>query len=282
MKAVALSIKEVITPIVEKLNAVEDQAKNIPSMVSEAVSKIEPIKGEPGEKGEPGQDGKSVSIDDLRAEIVKEVLLAVGVEVSKIEPIKGEPGEKGEPGQDGKSITIDEVIPVIVEAVSKIEPIKGDQGEKGEPGQDGRDAAHLEILPAIDLEKSYARGSYAKHGGGLWRSFEQTHGMRGWECIVEGVKAINVLFDGDRTFNVETETSSGSKSMTPVQLPVMIYKGVWREGEHKSGDCVTWGGSLWHCNEPTADKPGESKSWTLAVKRGDKGKPASAPVELRP
>lgn len=249
MKAVAASIKEMLAPVYIRMTSVEDVVKslessvnNVPDLLSEAVSKIEPIKGDQGEKGEPGKDGL--------------------------------------PGVDGKSVTIDDIRPLIAEAITEIEPIKGDPGEKG---QDGRDAVHLEILPAIDTEKQYPRGCYAKHDGGLWRSFEQTHGMRGWECIVEGVKAINVLFDGDRTFSVETETSSGQKSVTPVELPVMMYKKVWKEGEYRKGDMVTWSGGIWHCNEPTTEKPGDDKkSWTLAVKRGDKGKPASAPVEIKP
>ncbi|EHS4321377.1 phage portal protein, partial [Escherichia coli] len=46
---------------------------------------------------------------------------------------------------------------------------------------------------------------------------------------------------------------------------------VFRAGEtYHPGDTVTWGGSLWHCNSMTGDKPGEAHSsgWTLAAKRG--------------
>ena len=35
---------------------------------------------------------------------------------------------------------------------------------------------------------------------------------------------------------------------------------------------ATWGGSTFHCNETTTSKPGESKAWTLMVKRGRDGK----------
>jgi hypothetical protein len=51
-----------------------------------------------------------------------------------------------------------------------------------------------------------------------------------------------------------------------------IYLGVWRDGmEVPRGKFVTWGGSVWHANEPTKDKPGEGP-YTLAVKRGRDGK----------
>lgn len=57
-------------------------------------------------------------------------------------------------------------------------------------------------------------------------------------------------------------------------LAGMDYKGVFEEGaSYERGHLVTWGGSGWHCNEPTTTKPGEgSKAWTLMVKRGRDGK----------
>ena len=52
------------------------------------------------------------------------------------------------------------------------------------------------------------------------------------------------------------------------------YRGVHELGAaYDAGDTVTHGGSLWHCNVLTKERPGEgSKDWTLAVKRGRDGK----------
>jgi hypothetical protein len=53
------------------------------------------------------------------------------------------------------------------------------------------------------------------------------------------------------------------------------YHGVWREGHvAQPGNFYTHAGALWHANEPTMDKPGTSKAWTLAVKAGRDGKDA--------
>lgn len=137
--------------------------------------------------------------------------------------------------------------------------------------QDGRDATALEILPAIDDQKSFPRGTYATHQGGLWRAYEKTHGMRGWECLVDGVADIDVSMTGERLFSVVVRQSSGQRTEKTFSLPVMLYRGVFRAGEtYHPGDTVTWGGSLWHCNSMTGDKPGEAHSsgWTLAAKRG--------------
>jgi collagen triple helix repeat protein len=54
----------------------------------------------------------------------------------------------------------------------------------------------------------------------------------------------------------------------------LSFEGVYQEGKsYDLGHLVTWGGSSWHCNEPTDTKPGDgSKAWTLMVKRGRDGK----------
>ena len=139
---------------------------------------------------------------------------------------------------------------------------------------DGRDALHLEILPSIDEAKTYARNTYAKHDGGLWRSFEQTSAMRGWECIVEGLKAVSVAQTGDREFSVTLAKSSGAEVVQKIAMPIQIYKGVHRDGEaYDQHDNVTWAGSQWtSVKSENVDKPGSSDSWTLVVKAGRNGK----------
>ena len=244
-------------------------------------------------------DGKSITPDDVRPmleQMVKEAVshipaprdgrdydpevlkLAVNDAVAKI-PVPA----------DGKSLTPDDVRPMleqmVKEAVSHI-PVPRD-GRDYDPDvlqkavldavsalpapQDGRDATALEVLPAIDDQKSFPRGTYATHLGGLWRAYEKTHGMRGWECLVDGVADIDVSMTDERLFSVVIRQSSGQCTEKTFSLPVMLYRGVFRAGEtYHPGDTVTWGGSLWHCNSMTGDKPGEAHSsgWTLAAKRG--------------
>jgi len=58
--------------------------------------------------------------------------------------------------------------------------------------------------------------------------------------------------------------------------PGLRYCGVWVDGKaYDTGDCATWGGSMWHCNEATSSRPGDaSKLWTLMVKHGRDAKDA--------
>ncbi|EAA1960355.1 phage gp6-like head-tail connector protein, partial [Escherichia coli] len=100
---------------------------------------------------------------------------------------------------------------------------------------------------------------------------EKTHGMRGWECIVDGVSGFDIKQDNQRTFSISLERASGTVEVKSFDIPVTIYRDVFKSGtEYQPGDTVTWGGCMWHCNEKTCDKPGEtgSKGWTLAVKKG--------------
>ncbi|MCJ2370159.1 phage portal protein [Pseudomonas sp. RGM 3321] len=200
-------------------------------------------------------DGVSVTVDDVLPLIEQQVSAAVAAI-----PLP----------RDGESVSIEQVQVLVDKAVASA--LAGiDPPKDGEPG---RDAAHIEIGPGIDPEKSYPRGSYAKHLGGLWRSFETTSGMRGWECIVDGVASLSVEQDGERGFKAVAQLSSGKTEEKALTLPVMIYRGVFSGAPHVPGDTVTWGGSLWHCDEATSDKPGElnSKGWRLAVKKGRDGK----------
>ena len=138
----------------------------------------------------------------------------------------------------------------------------------------GRDAIDLEILPAIDEAKQYPRGTYAVHRGGLWKSYERTHGLRGWECIVDGIDAVNVAQEGDREFSVTLAKSSGAQVFQKVSMPIQIYKGVHKDGEaYEAHDNVTWAGSQWTSTKSqNTDKPGTSDAWTLVVKAGRNGK----------
>jgi hypothetical protein len=56
-------------------------------------------------------------------------------------------------------------------------------------------------------------------------------------------------------------------------FPVPVYRHVFKEGEtYARGDVVTWGGSSWHCEKETTEKPGAGGDWVLMVKKGRDGK----------
>lgn len=231
---------------------------------------IKSIKGTDGINGKDGKDGKdgqngrdgTNGINGKSAYDIAVDLGFVGSEskwISSLKGLDGKDGENGKNGLDGKN------------GKDGIDGKDGENGKNGINGTDGKDALDIEILPDIDINKQYPRGTYATHNGGLWRSHQSTKGLRGWECIVKGISDIDIKQIDERNFSIKITNSDNQLIEKAFSLPVMIYRGVYKEGTHYSkGDTVTWGGSLWHCNQDTQVKPDnvETKHWTLAAKRG--------------
>lgn len=170
--------------------------------------------------------------------------------------------------QDGKSVTLDDVKPMVFDYIER-------QIEKLPKAQDGLDALDLDIFPAINDMKSYPRGMYATHNGGLWKSHKQTDGMDGWECIVDGIAEVKEEYDGERTIKRLTIMASGRTVETIIKMPIPIDRGVYRDTEaYEKGDSVSYGGSVWIARKDAPEgKPGGSDDWRLAVKKGRDANP---------
>lgn len=84
-----------------------------------------------------------------------------------------------------------------------------------------------------------------------------------------GFDDYRIEFDGERTITHTWQRGDRIETRA-ITVPAMIYRGVYAPGKaYGRGDCVTWGGSLWHCNVDTVTRPGDGDpAWTLAVKRG--------------
>lgn len=182
-------------------------------------------------------------------------------------PQNGEPGRDGEDGKDGAPGKDG------VDGRDGDPGANGKDGVDGKDGKDGKDALAIDILPSINEEKSYPKGTFASHRGGIWLARQATDGMNGWDLIVDGAHKITTQVLGEREFALITEKSSGKVTKTPFTVPMMIYRSIFKAGnKYQKGDAVTWGGSLWHCDEPNENKPGEGEGWQLVAKRGRDGR----------
>lgn len=185
---------------------------------------------------------------------------------------KGEPGPAGQPGPQGE---------------------RGDPGAEGQPGRDGRDgepgrdALQIDVLETVDPQRRYARGTFAHYRGGIVHAVRTTEPLpadgdmaaAGWRVILNGVHGLAVqLADDLRTVSVGLAHTDGSTTTKTVQVPAMIYRGIWREedaaaGAYTAGDVVTLGGSTWVARTATTEKPADgATSWQLAVKKGRDGR----------
>lgn len=222
--------------------------------------------GEPGERGSegpagaPGNDADVSAIEKAIAGSRGFIAEAVADAISEIEMpqpkqvdwaevaklIEAEVAKipRAENGADGVGLAgfvIDReghLIGTLTDGTTKdLGPVVGKDGAPGQNGSDGRDGANGEPgLGFDDMEETIEDG-----GRVIVRRYAR----------------------GDQVKEFRHAVSA------------MIYQGIYKEGSaYTPGDTVTWGGSLWHCNAPTGDKPGEgSKDWTLATKRGRDGKP---------
>lgn len=196
---------------------------------------------------------------------------------------EGKPGKDGESitgpaGKDGESLHPDTVALMInkavADAVAAIELPAANHG---------RDAAQIEPLPRIDEARSYAPGTWASHAGGLIRASRQTDPIKdqatdsltaaGWVVMVDGLAAVLVTQAEDpRDIVISTLTTSAIQAAVTLRVPMVIDKGVWREGNYEQGDHVSADGSGWIAQRASADRPGTSDAWRLSTKRGRDGK----------
>ena len=187
--------------------------------------------------------------------IIAEIGRAVAAIPAGRDGVDGRDGIDGKDGQDGRD---------------------GRDGKDGRDGTTGRDGAEIQPLPAIDPAKSYPQGTWAKHAGGLWLSRAATDGMTGWDCIVNGLAAVQVQAAEDlRSVTFGIEQSSGAADRKTLTLPTMIHRGVWREEDlYHRGDSTTRDGSMWVLmTDEQKGKPGDDGSgWVLSVKRGRDGR----------
>lgn len=250
--------------------------------------------------GEAGKDGASVTLDDV-APMIAEAVAKAAAQIPA--PERGERGEPGQPGRDGAPVTDEQIAQSVARYLNANPPQRGekgdpgetgpegppgrsgdpgDRGEKGAPGADGLDGAPAPVVAAAikdhvgELILTLTDGTMLRTG-----IFDGRDGAPG-ENGAAGR-------DGFALEDFDSEVRNGGRVLVlkfeagevlhtiEHQLDTMIYRGVFKEGQaYERGDTATFGGSLWHCDEPTTDKPGEaSKAWTLCAKRGRDGKDAN-------
>ena len=230
------AISEIVQRAVDEL-AIPSQ-EDVEGVVARAVENIEIP---PGEKGEPGPQGPEGPQG-----------------IQGPEGPAGLDGKDGAPGADGKD---------GAPGIDGKDGAPGIDGKDGAPGADGKDALEqIEFIPDIEWDKSYPRGVYGHSGGSVYRSYTKTDGTRGWDLFLAGLPEIHIDQPDERTVRL----TSGAQTKD-LQLPVMIYRGVWSaDKSYEVGDVVTLRGSTWHCDKAgNTERPnGPDSGWTMQTKAG--------------
>lgn len=222
-------------PIVKRLEVLESRA---------------PEKGEKGDKGDPGKD----------ADVDQAAIIA---EVAKLIPAPRD-------GKDGRDApTLEEVVAAVMPSIQKrlgeIPPPKD--------GIDGKSITLADVEPmlksmqaewALDFERR-AQALFQKAVDAIPKPKDGKDGI-GWDDMT-------VEHDGKRTVTLKWMKDTVEHS-ADIVFPCVLDVGFWRDGmEVEKGDGVTFGGSYWIAQEPTATKPEVGNpAWRLAVRKGRDGK----------
>lgn len=228
---------------------ISEAFKNAVKPLLVRLAAVEAKSPERGEKGDPGERGEQGGQGEQGAPGGPGPAGERGEKGEKGDP--GEPGPPGERGSDGAPGRDG------IDGVSGEPGPIGPQGEKGDPGRDGRDASDLAVIKLLISEQ-------------IERS------------IAAVFKSLTVISPDDGRTLLFSASAGEVRVEHEVKTGVLLDQGVWTSRQYEKGDGVSWGGSVWFAQEATSEKPGEGKSWRLAVKRGRDGKDGKAPPEPKP
>lgn len=181
--------------------------------------------------------------------------------------------------QDGKSVTVEDVRPLIEDAVQKA--VSGlPKAKDGEPGKDGVGLAGAILSREGGLVLTLTDGTTRDLGIVVGKDADMVALRADVERMVAAIPkpkdgADGVGFDDldlvDGEDGVYLRFARG-ENVKQFRLPIVVDRGIYREGRYQKGDGVTYGGSFFIAQEDTTDRPENGKGWRLAVKRGRDGK----------
>lgn len=262
-------------------------------------------------KPKDGTDGKSVTLEELRPLIEvavnalprpKDGIDGKSITLADVRPLIAEAVDalpKPKDGIDGKSVQLAEVLPSLrADVQAAIDAIP-----KPKDGVDGRNVTIADVTPIIDeFLRSLPVPKDGRDGKSLTiedaRPFMES-ALATWALEFErraqdtlqraidriptpkdgrdGKDALDLehfdfrMLDDERTLVVSL--SRGERKVErQIILCHPIYQGIWKQGDYRKGDCVTFGGSVFIALRNTGSKPETDDSWRLSVKRGRDGK----------
>jgi uncharacterized small protein (DUF1192 family) len=242
-------------------------------------------------------DGKALAQEVIQAmkshvdSVVLPLKEKIAALVSEIETLKarapekgekGDAGRDGKDGQDGKSVTPDDIRPMLAVMVDKAfgelrMPSDGKDGANGKDGKDGADGKDAVNLAGAMIDRdgnlvlTLSDGKQVPLGAVIGKDGAKGDPGRDGEDGL-GFEDMEVVYDGERSFGLRFMRGATVKEFG-FSLPIVLDRGVWKDGEFKRGDGVTRDGSFWVCQvETTTGMPGASPDWRLAARRGREGK----------
>lgn len=266
----------------EIVGAVKDHVASVLGPILRRLDELEkrqPLQGERGKDGADGKDGRDGAdgkdgrdgVDgkdgkDAPEVTEEQIAEAVARYLTSNPPPAGKDGRDGKDGKDGR------------------DGVDGKPGEKGADGRDGADGkdgsngrdgvgvAGAVIDRSGNLVLTLTDGSTRDLGVVIGKDGQPGKDGKDGAPGRDGVGFDDLdLVESDEGVLLRFTRGDQVKSF---RLPIVVDRGVWREGQYRKGDGVTWAGSFWIAQEDTTEKPDTGKGWRLAVKKGRDGKDA--------
>lgn len=247
----AAMVKAQIAPLLDKMTALEKRFDDLPAP-------------QPGKDADP-EAVAAIVRDQIKGDLaelrsaVDAIVIPEPVELPDIpamvaEAVKAMPAPKD--GQPGKSITADDVAPLIRDEVAKaVSAIPA--------AKDGVGLAGALIDRDGNLVVTLTNGEAKALGPVVGKDAEGRDGK-------DGLGFEDMTFE-EKDGRLYAVFKRGD-AVKEARLPGISYRGVWVPAGYMKGDSVTFGACQWIATTDTDEKPGEGKSWQLAVRKGRDGR----------
>lgn len=247
----AAIVKGACDPLIARIDAQEKQIEALQRRISQM-----PVPKD----GEPGRDG--IDADQTEILFIKGKVEAIEATVMEL------PGMIEVPEiPDIPAIIAEEVAKAVAKIPTPQNGAPGPKGEPGEKGESGRDGVGLagaiigrsgELIITLTNGEAKSLGVVVGKDGEPGAAGENGLGFEDLGFEAKDGRLFAVFRRGD----VVKET----------RIPGISYRGVWKSGDYLMGDCVTYGSNQWIALKDTDGKPGDSKAWQLAARKGRDGR----------
>lgn len=275
---VASAIREATAPLFERLKSTDTVILSYETVMAEQAARIAEL-----EKREiPVLDDALRDSVNQVGEILREMRLVkerADATDAKLQAVEERPAPE--------VVTAEQVGEMVAKAVSELPP--PEPGKKG----DDCDMEAVARMVAERVDEAIGKIPPAKDGIGLCDALRGKDGNLILTMSDGSIRDLGPIDGKDAEpftlddFDIEPLdersirmkfTHANECHSFDLEFPVPVYRGVWQsDGEYTRGDMVTWGGSMWHADEPEKGMKPDVGQWSQAVKKGRDGRPSDIP-----
>lgn len=203
---------------------------------------------------------------DYERALVKDFIAAfaraeIAAAMKEIAPERGPPGEQGPSGEPGERGPQGEAGPAGDQGPPGEAGARGEPGPAGPVGERGMQGEPGATGPRGERGEKGIDGRDGRDGK------DGQHGKDGKDGIAS-MDQLMALVSSEVEKRLDAVVEQRVKDAIAA-LPIPTYRGVYVSGRsYAPGDLVSWGGSAYHCDEATTEKPDSGKGWSLFAKKG--------------